>query len=273
MPLLILSHQWAFSGISTFAHLKHVKCLSEPNHPYDIGVIGVPFDTAVSYRPGARFGPRAIRAASARQLPFRAFNPRRGLNPYGGQYTILDCGDVPVMPFDNGLALQQMTEAFLELGARAPATTHPSFPHPKILSLGGDHSIALPALRALHRIYGQPIAVLHFDAHLDTWHPAKYPSAWNSAQSEFTHGSMFWIASNEGGLSATSCLSTTACTLSFIQRGDALPALPTRLAIQHMDNSICISFVPPSSVPTLYMLTGQRCYTSMFPKFNPPTCY
>lgn len=188
-----------------------MKCLSEPNHPFDIGVIGFPFDTAVSYRPGARFGPRAIRAASARQLPFRAFNPRRGLNPYAGQYTILDCGDVPVMPFDNGLALQQMTEAFLELGSRAPATIHPSFPHPKLLSLGGDHSIALPALRALHRLYGQPIAVLHFDAHLDTWHPAKYPSPWSSAQSEFTHGSMFWIASNEGGLSAIRRPFSTAC--------------------------------------------------------------
>ena len=65
--------QWGFSGVSTFAHLKHVKCLSERDIPFDIGVIGVPFDTAVSYRPGARFGPRAIRAASARQLPFRGF--------------------------------------------------------------------------------------------------------------------------------------------------------------------------------------------------------
>lgn len=190
--------EWGFSGISTFAHLRHVKCLSERDKPFDIGIIGAPFDTAVSYRPGARFGPRAIRAASARQTSFRGFNPRRGLNPYTSPYTILDCGDIPVTPFDNALALHQMTSAFLELGSRVPAFAHSTNPKPKLLTLGGDHSIALPALRALNKIYGGPIAVLHFDAHLDTWHPAKYPSAWPSAQSDFTHGSMFWIASNEG---------------------------------------------------------------------------
>ena len=119
--------------------------------------------------PGARFGPRAIRAASARQTSFRGFNPRRGLNPYDSPYTILDCGDIPVTPFDNALALHQMTSAFLELGSRAPAFTHSANPRPKLLTLGGDHSIALPALRALNKIYGGPIAVLHFDAHLDTW--------------------------------------------------------------------------------------------------------
>ncbi|KAK0511635.1 hypothetical protein JMJ35_006208 [Cladonia borealis] len=190
--------EWGFSGISTFAHLKHVKCLSERDTPFDIGIIGAPFDTAVSYRPGARFGPRAIRAASARQTSFRGFNPRRGLNPYSAPYTIIDCGDIPITPFDNALAVQQMSEAFLELGSRPPALVHSTNPKPKLLTLGGDHSVALPALRALNKIYGGPVAVLHFDAHLDTWHPAKYPSAWPSAQSDFTHGSMFWIASNEG---------------------------------------------------------------------------
>lgn len=118
---------------------------------------------------GARFGPRAIRAASARQTSFRGLNPRRGLNPYTSPYTILDCGDIPITPFDNALALHQMTSAFLELGSRVPAFTHSTNPKPKLLTLGGDHSVALPALRALNKIYGGPIAVLHFDAHLDTW--------------------------------------------------------------------------------------------------------
>ena len=89
-----------------------------------------------------------------------------------------------------------MTAAYLELGHRSPLSS--SVKKPKIISLGGDHSIALPALRGLNKVYGGPIAVLHFDAHLDTWHPAKYPSAWPSKQAEFNHGSMFWIASNEG---------------------------------------------------------------------------
>jgi agmatinase len=102
-----------------------------------------------------------------------------------------------------------MTEAFEELGKRPPTVASLGSgsdfrQKPKILTLGGDHSIALPALRALANIYGQPISVVHFDAHLDTWHPAKYPSAWfdesegSEIQSYFNHGSMFWIAGNEG---------------------------------------------------------------------------
>lgn len=101
-----------------------------------------------------------------------------------------------------------MSEAFLELGKRGPTEKSADsgveyFKRPKLLTLGGDHSIALPALRALKEVYGQPIAVVHFDAHLDTWHPAKYPSAWidpedSSQQSYFNHGSMFWLAATEG---------------------------------------------------------------------------
>lgn len=115
---------------------------------------------------------------SSRQTSFRGFNPRAGLNPYTSWANIVDCGDIPVTPFDNSLALRQMSEAFLELGKR-PATEKSTdsgvqyFQRPKLLTLGGDHSIALPALRALKEVYGQPIAVVHFDAHLDTWHPAK----------------------------------------------------------------------------------------------------
>ncbi|KAI0016662.1 arginase [Xylariomycetidae sp. FL0641] len=191
---------WPFSGISTFAHLPHVKCLTTPEETFDIAIIGAPFDTAVSYRPGARFGPRAIRAASARQTTFRGFNHRAGVNPYRSWAKVLDCGDIPVVPVDNALALRQMSEAFAELGARPPATTagEGSSHRARLVTLGGDHSLALPALRALNRQLGRPVRVLHFDAHLDTWHPAKYPSAWASAQAHFNHGSMFWLAGNEG---------------------------------------------------------------------------
>lgn len=92
--------------------------------------------------------------------------------------------------------MQQMTEAFTELGSRG--TVSPLVSKPKLITLGGDHSLALPALRALNKIYGKPLRVLHFDAHLDTWHPAKYPSSWPSDQAHFNHGSMFWLAGNEG---------------------------------------------------------------------------
>lgn len=118
----------------------------------------------------------------------------------------MDCGDIPVSPFDNALALRQLSEAYVELGTRKPATDKVDASHQgrsRLLTLGGDHSIALPALRALKQRYGEPVTVLHFDAHLDTWHPGKYPSAWvdagaDFAQSFFNHGSVFWLAGNEG---------------------------------------------------------------------------
>lgn len=74
-------------------------------------------------------------------------------------------------PFDNSLALRQMSEAFVELSRRKPTTKSAEsgveyLKRSKLLTLGGDHSIALPALRALNQVYGEPIAVVHFDAHL-----------------------------------------------------------------------------------------------------------
>lgn len=162
------------SPASTFAQLPHVRCLTDPQGPeaaYDIAILGVPFDTATSYRPGARFGPRAIRAASARQISFRGWNPRVGINPYADWARVLDCGDIPVTPVDNAVAVRQMEGAFKELLRRRPASARGSTRRigecrievPKIVALGGDHSIALPALRALKEVYGRPLRVLHFD--------------------------------------------------------------------------------------------------------------
>jgi agmatinase len=92
-----------------------------------------------------------------------------------------------------------MTAAYSELlGRRKPE--HSSLKFPKLVTLGGDHSIALPVLRALNHRYGEPISVLHFDAHLDTWAPSAYPgSAWDpeGEQQAFNHGSMFWLAGKE----------------------------------------------------------------------------
>lgn len=177
------------------------------------------FDSAIcpckrelTLKQGARFGPRAIRAASARQLPGISYNTRAGINPYKSWATVTDCGDIPVTPFDNALAERQMYEAFLELGSRPAATPVESkygvkgisAGKPKLVTLGGDHSVALPALRALYQIYGKPITVLHFDAHLDTWNPVRYASYWLSEQSRFNHGSFFHTASREGLISNTS---------------------------------------------------------------------
>ena len=101
-----------------------------------------------------------------------------------------------------------MSEGFSELSTRKSSQKNAAsaadyLQTSKLLTLGGDHSIALPALRALKAKYGKPIAVVHFDAHLDTWHPSKYPSYWldledQNTQSFFTHGNMFWMAATEG---------------------------------------------------------------------------
>lgn len=190
---------WPFSGINTYAHLPHQKCLLDKNFTFDIGIIGVPFDSAVTYRPGARFGPQAIRAASQRQIPIRSFNFRAGINPYQKWAKVVDCGDIPVTPMDSSLALEMMTAAYENLLDRDSEYSKSSMP-PRLLSLGGDHSIILPVIRNLYKLYG-PITVLHFDSHLDTWSPSKYPSYWHSKSSKFTHGSMLWMAKQEGLLS------------------------------------------------------------------------
>lgn len=115
----------------------------------------------MTYRPGARFGPRAIRQASARHTSFRGFNPRAGINPYQNWAKVVDCGDIPVTPIDNNIAREQMTQALKQLGRRR--TVSALAPKPKLMTLGGDHSLTLPALRALTEVYGKPIQVLHFD--------------------------------------------------------------------------------------------------------------
>ncbi|PQE06881.1 hypothetical protein CJF31_00010993 [Rutstroemia sp. NJR-2017a BVV2] len=201
---LLLSKLWGFSGISTFAHLDYKKCLTTPEELFDIGILGVPFDTAgrgldqkLFVLPvQGRLGSEALSLNSQEAHTNLSVNARAGINPYTSFARILDCGDIPVTPLDNAVALEQMTAAYTELLNRKPLSS--SLAHPKIISLGGDHSIAVAALRSLSKFYSQPISVLHFDAHLDTWHPSKYPSPWPSEQAQFNHGSMFWLASNEG---------------------------------------------------------------------------
>lgn len=191
----IWGEAWPFQGINTFAHLNHQKCLIDRDLKYDVALIGVPFDTATSYRSGARFGPRAIRAASQRQTSLRGYNNRANFNPYTSWATVMDCGDIPVTPMDNTLAFKQMDMAFEELlfEHKSKNNTNP----PRYVALGGDHSVLLPHVRALHKLYGK-INILHFDAHLDTWKPDKYPSFWRTEQSDVNHGLMLWKAFLEG---------------------------------------------------------------------------
>jgi agmatinase len=168
-----------FAGPSTFARLPR----RDEVDACDVAVVGVPFDSGTTYRPGARFGPIAIRQAS-RLL--RGYHPALEVRPFGDQQ-VADWGDVVANPFDLAEAIRQIEEGAEEaLGSAG-----------HILALGGDHTMSLPLLRAVRRKFGQ-VALVHFDAHLDTWDT--YFGA------PFTHGTPFRRASEEGLLDPEHCL-------------------------------------------------------------------
>ncbi|KAI0639525.1 hypothetical protein C8Q77DRAFT_1205013 [Trametes polyzona] len=211
-----------FSGPLSFSHLPYSRCLEDENKKFDIAILGMPFDTAVTYRPGARFGPYAIRSGSRRQRETAGYTLTWKNNPYELRSQIIDCGDVPVNPFDNALAVDQMEVAYSTLLAR-PVTSNDSAAHsvtqrfakdgkehPRIITLGGDHTIVLPILRSLNKVYG-PVSVIHFDAHLDTW-PA-YPGT-GTEQSRVTHGTFFYLAHEEGLMTNTSIHAGIRCKLA-----------------------------------------------------------
>ncbi|TQW04103.1 agmatinase precursor [Cordyceps javanica] len=146
----------------------------------------------------AREGPKAIRWASGRHLSGRSFNPSLGFNPYESWASVIDCGDIPVMPNDAVLAMEQMEDGLTSLLSH-PTSATDRWDHPRLVLLGGDHSIVLPMLRALNIVRGEPVALLHFDAHIDTMAPDSYPRrSWKSKASEINHGTVFWHAAQEG---------------------------------------------------------------------------
>lgn len=108
----------------------------------------------------------------------------------------IDCGDIPITPFDAAHAFKQMEQGYRQV-LYHPTSEGSSWEHPRIVSLGGDHSIVLPILRSLKHVYG-PISVIHLDSHLDTWDPYEGYTGIASNQSAITHGTFFWHASREG---------------------------------------------------------------------------
>jgi agmatinase len=168
-------------GEATFARLPRIAEVSRA----DVAVLGVPFDSGVSYRPGARFGPGHIRESSRLLRPY---NPAAGVSPFAVQQ-VADAGDVAVNPYRIDEAIAAIEAAARELLTGAGVS--------RLLTLGGDHTIALPLLRAVHAVHG-PVAVVHFDAHLDTW-----DTYFGAA---YTHGTPFRRASEEGVIDRTGCL-------------------------------------------------------------------
>jgi len=166
------SFELTFGGATSFLRRKYTKDLSG----VDIAVTGVPFDQAVTNRPGTRLGPRAIREASALQAPDA---------PYGwdfdvlSEFAIADYGD---LAFDYGhvsqfpAALTAHIKGILDAGAAS-------------VVLGGDHYITFPILKAYAEKYG-PISLLQFDAHTDTWP--------DDDMDRIDHGTMFYKAVKSG---------------------------------------------------------------------------
>jgi agmatinase len=148
-------NQPRYSGVRTFANLPHVPLAAAPrDERVDAAVLGAPFDTATSFRPGARFGPEAIRSASALVRPY---HPALDINVFE-TLRVVDGGDLPVTPGN-----AQRTAEQLDAGLR-PLVKAGVVP----LVLGGDHSIVLGELRAQAAVHG-PVALVLLDAHADVW--------------------------------------------------------------------------------------------------------
>lgn len=160
-----------FAGIKTFMRLPHTTDLNG----VDVAAVGIPFDTGTSFRPGPRFGPEAIRSASALLRPF---HPAFGIDLVT-KLDVVDYGDVPVAPGDTPGSLRRI-QAALEPLVAAGVTT---------LGMGGDHTITLAELRAHAQRHG-PLALVQLDAHADTWD--EY-----FGMKEF-HGTTFRRAAEEG---------------------------------------------------------------------------
>ncbi|KAK7976817.1 magnesium transporter NIPA-domain-containing protein [Apiospora arundinis] len=192
-----------FSGISTFGRLPYYPCLGQEDVEYDIAFIGAPFDTGTSYRPGARFGPNGIRQGSRRLNLYGGYNVPLATNPFNSWATVLDCGDIPVTSYDNAWALRQIEEGHFNILSRTPATdankrgpAKKGKTLPRVITLGGDHTITLPLLRSINRAYG-PVSVIHFDSHLDTWKPKVFGGS-PSEVASINHGTYFYHAAQEG---------------------------------------------------------------------------
>lgn len=140
-----------FAGSGSFARLPEIDRVPD----YDVAILGVPFDNGTSYRPGARFGPMAVRQASRHLRP--GHHVELGCTPFD-QIQVVDAGDVPVTPFSIDAAMEQISGHAGDLLHRGR----------KVIAIGGDHTVALPMLRSVVREHG-PVALIHFDAHLDTW--------------------------------------------------------------------------------------------------------
>lgn len=195
-----------FHGLKTFANLPYVNCFSddEANREgarYDIAILGAPFDTGTTGRPGARFGPQGIRAGSQRKWPGET-SVYTGASPLQSWARVVDTGDAQATWLDNTVALRQLDKAHRVVSARPAANASFASRTPRILTLGGDHTTTLSALRSAHHRWGD-VSVVHFDSHIDTWDPAVLGGGL-SDYAGVNHGTFLHIAHEEGLIRNTS---------------------------------------------------------------------
>src|SRR5215831_8401477 len=128
-----------YGGQATFARLPRIDEVAMA----DAAVLGIPFDSGVTYRPGARFGPGHIRESSRLLRPY---NPAMDVSPFAAQQ-VADAGDVAVNPYRIEEAIGAIEAAAREMLTGVGVS--------RLLTLGGDHTIALPLLRAVHAVHGR----------------------------------------------------------------------------------------------------------------------
>lgn len=163
--------EMTYGGALSFLRRKYTRDISGA----DVVVSGVPYDASVTYRPGCRLGPQAIRAASVQLAELKAFP--FGFDPFD-HLAVADFGDCfldPHHPATIPAAIETHADAIIASGA-------------KMLTLGGDHFIAYPLIKAHAKKYG-PIALVQFDAHCDTW---------EDDGNSLDHGTMFARAASQG---------------------------------------------------------------------------
>lgn len=146
-----------YAGLVTFGRYPRLEDVAPENRPVDWVVYGAPFDGGVTYRPGARFGPRAVRAESQY---LKRFSIAHGLD-LCAQLSMADGGDAPSRPYSCEGSMKAQLEFARDLGDKGS----------RLLAIGGDHSIAYANIRATWERLGKPkggLSLLHFDSHLDT---------------------------------------------------------------------------------------------------------
>ncbi|MGZ0711942.1 agmatinase (plasmid) [Coraliomargarita sp. W4R53] len=168
-----------YAGAATFALLPRIEDVLRA----DVAVLGVPFDGGTSFRPGARFGPNHIREASRQLHPY---HQTHDVYPFK-VHQVADAGDLGVTPYSIEAAVATIEKAASDYVDQDT----------RVVALGGDHTIALPLLRAAAKKHG-PLGVIHFDAHLDTWDTHFGSPIW--------HGSPFRRAAEEGLLDPKRCI-------------------------------------------------------------------